>query len=182
MRNSHKILVSCLTLLALWGPSAQAVTLTVENNPGVVGEPAQPLAGWSVNDPDIDTVNLVFTDNKTLESGPGALGFFLGVGGSTDGVSYTGFLLDASGSAIPGTDFFGIVGVDAASVGLAAPTVFSGMRFTSAGSAGSFELGGYAPIVWVGGTPTVGVIPIPAAAWLFGSALGLLGWVRRRTT
>jgi hypothetical protein len=26
------------------------------------------------------------------------------------------------------------------------------------------------------------VIPIPAAAWLFGSALGILGWVRRRTS
>ena len=25
-------------------------------------------------------------------------------------------------------------------------------------------------------------VPIPAAAWLFGSALGLLGWVRRRAT
>ena len=24
------------------------------------------------------------------------------------------------------------------------------------------------------------VIPVPAAAWLFGSALGLLAWVRRR--
>lgn len=27
---------------------------------------------------------------------------------------------------------------------------------------------------------SVEVIPIPAAAWLFGSALGLLGWLRRR--
>ena len=26
------------------------------------------------------------------------------------------------------------------------------------------------------------VIPIPAAVWLFGSALGLLGWVRRKTS
>ena len=26
------------------------------------------------------------------------------------------------------------------------------------------------------------VIPIPASAWLFGSALGILGWVRRRTS
>ena len=25
-------------------------------------------------------------------------------------------------------------------------------------------------------------IPVPAAAWLFGSAIGLLGWIRRRTT
>jgi hypothetical protein len=25
-------------------------------------------------------------------------------------------------------------------------------------------------------------VPVPAAVWLFGSALGLLGWIRRRTT
>jgi hypothetical protein len=28
---------------------------------------------------------------------------------------------------------------------------------------------------------TPAVIPVPAAAWLFGSALGMLGWHRRRT-
>jgi len=32
--------------------------------------------------------------------------------------------------------------------------------------------------VWVG-TPTV--VPVPTAVWLFGSALGLLGWIRRKT-
>jgi hypothetical protein len=26
------------------------------------------------------------------------------------------------------------------------------------------------------------VIPVPAAVWLFGSALGLLGWMRRKAT
>lgn len=29
-------------------------------------------------------------------------------------------------------------------------------------------------------TSTIAPIPVPAAAWLFGSALGLLGWMRRR--
>jgi len=30
------------------------------------------------------------------------------------------------------------------------------------------------------GSWTVSAVPVPAAAWLFGSALGLLGWLRRR--
>ena len=32
----------------------------------------------------------------------------------------------------------------------------------------------------IGSRAKTALIPIPAAAWLFGSALGLLGWVRRR--
>ena len=31
-------------------------------------------------------------------------------------------------------------------------------------------------------TGSFGAVPVPAAAWLFGSALGLLGWVRRRAS
>jgi len=29
-------------------------------------------------------------------------------------------------------------------------------------------------------TDGISVVPVPAAVWLFGSALGMLGWMRRR--
>jgi hypothetical protein len=33
---------------------------------------------------------------------------------------------------------------------------------------------------WAGDSVTLNIVPIPPAVWLFGSALGLLGWTRRR--
>lgn len=44
---------------------------------------------------------------------------------------------------------------------------------TTGGGAGSFANMYYDNI-------SINVVPVPAAVWLFGSALGLLGWVRRR--
>jgi len=38
------------------------------------------------------------------------------------------------------------------------------------------------PVTFPGMWADVELVPIPAAVWLFGSALGLLGWVRRRAT
>ena len=28
--------------------------------------------------------------------------------------------------------------------------------------------------------PGINVVPVPAAVWLFGSALGMMGWLRRK--
>jgi hypothetical protein len=44
-------------------------------------------------------------------------------------------------------------------------------------------LSGNLPINFIDRTAeyTINTVPVPAAAWLFGSALGLLGWLRRKS-
>ena len=51
-------------------------------------------------------------------------------------------------------------------------------KFGSTGTASNCPGGEGECSDWI--TPTAFVVPVPATVWLFGSALGLLGWVRRR--
>jgi PKD repeat protein len=120
----------CLILLALLGFTAQAQA-DVEQfviPVGAVGSSPPDPNPWVIASsyPDTTTCVLVWEDNKQLESGPGALSFFID---GDSGSPYTGHLLDAGLNAIPGTAFFGIVNVDAVKIDLTESTRFSGLRF-----------------------------------------------------
>jgi hypothetical protein len=113
-----------------------------------------------------------------------------GCGGYTFGTSYTD---DSTTIWGPGTAVSQTLGGD--DVATAGPRTISAYDFDTftliSGTDGLtpgdvFSIGNGLPL----GVPNTGgeamkfsvnVIPVPAAAWLFGSALGLLGWMRRRT-
>jgi hypothetical protein len=48
------------------------------------------------------------------------------------------------------------------------------------GSQGHASKNGFIQYGWAVRSGDVAVVPVPAAVWMFGSALGLLGWMRRR--
>jgi len=50
----------------------------------------------------------------------------------------------------------------------------------SRGWSDSSDLSIISGVIYNQGSVTVSAVPVPAAVWLFGSALGLLGWARRR--
>lgn len=188
MFKKHKILISCLMLAALFASGAHAVSIDV--NPGPVGGPANQLS-WTLPNPpapDQFAFDIMFTDNKTLEWGAGTQIFSLLT--SAPAGNYFGAFLDAGGDSIPGTAFVGrfpdtVNPIPLAVVNLADPTVFSGMTFISVTSQNGpgFPAGSAFQLDWVSSTPTVGEVPVPAAAWLFGSGLlGLIGIARRKKT
>lgn len=179
MFKNHKILVSCFMLASLYASGAKAVTCdpTCFVNPGPVGGLAN---GFIFSTSSLPVLDIVWTDNKTLEWEEGQRLFFIfGPPSQTFG----GFLLDASGDIIPGTEIigdttapfdFGFGYLD-----LPETTVFSGIRLLSNwdGTAGySWEWHpDDRPLIGAG------VIPVPAAVWLFGSGLlGLIGVARRK--
>lgn len=169
------------TGLLLTASGAHAITF-LEIDPGTPGEAAQDFDFGFVGLDEDGLLQVTFTDLKTLEWDAGS--HFWTSPGLPVNANYIGFFLDSNLDPIETAAFAGQttgVGGDLsppiAFAALEEDGVFSGLLFSFGGTAqASVDI----DWVWGSDAPRVGVIPIPAAVWLFGSALGLLGWVRRR--
>ena len=180
MFKNHKTLVFCLTLSVLVAGTADAIT-QIEIDPGTPGEAAQDFDFGLVDlDPD-GLLQVTFTDNKTLEWDAGS--HFWSSPGFPLNVNYFGFFLDSNLDAISTAAFAGRTPGEGgdfelpiAIAALEEDGVFSGLLFSFSGEAqGGLDLD------WEWGSDAPRVVPIPAAAWLFGSALlGLVGMARRK--
>jgi len=133
------------------------VFLAVEDNQDLTGNPGDLFILNAILDPDIDTTTPFDLWEMSSEYSSGASdALFFAIDFITlDTTIYTG----TSFRAMPPT----IAAADAAAFLIQQTT-----------STGSFFAVGLLDSV------DVQVIPVPAAAWLFGSALGMLDWARRR--
>jgi len=129
------------------------------------------------------SLTLQFTDNYLNGDGTPAFDLYvLEVGeaeGSTVEVSPDGIVWTLVGT-IPADETLGIgvftYGFDIDAAGFGINDVVNFVRLTDSNFGDTSNPPG-SDFDAVGAIPT---IPVPAAVWLFGSALGLLGWVRRR--
>jgi hypothetical protein len=120
-----------------------------------------------------DSVNAI-----TLYNGGGVLSswssFGTGAGRSAD--AGTGAMIGLNSSAGDGYLWVPEGYVSGDGLGASSSTYY-GETFASLGiTAGTYVSS------WTGDSITLNAVPIPAAVYLFGSGLGLLGWFRRRQT
>ncbi len=178
-KNMMKTLKIIVTLVLFATGSVQAGTVTFDPNPTTVvlgsiftldivgtGFPGTEGGGAQFTyDASVLQVNSVTIDSNVWE-------FFADTGsidnitGSVDGIAVATFVDPGASFAVASIEFVAI-GIGATSLLLSEnplnPWASAGSPVNPAMTAGSVAV-----------TP----VPVPAAVWMFGSALGLLGWMR----
>ncbi len=167
-------IVSGITAITNNGATDQQITLmfTLPITPAI---PGGTVIGGSIQGGLTDTNG----GGATL-SAPTGSSFYTAL---IDGVAVQTLYDDPTSFAVPGTNPFGSENVPALQFGTPIPSLAGPPALTSIGIKLDFILsaGDSASFTSVF-VVEPSVVPVPAAVWLFGSALGLLGWVRRRQT
>ena len=131
----------------------------------------------------IEIDQLFVTGDIDLGGGVAALSGTQGLAGTSAGTGLGGSVVFNLADALSLTqllegfsifDFF-LGGTPDAPTVLTDSSLFADLTFMSVTAAGTIEL-------LVSSDGSLAPIPVPAAVWLFGSALGLLGWARRRAS
>lgn len=191
--NNKLILLPGLLAVMFWTAAAYSASVTLVPSSSIVGQS------------DAFTIDLVLDADDTPGSHPGKFQGDVLIAFDPDFFSFTGFseaqpfttlpvLTGSTGGLSTLTLTFGELqfnsSPDAGLIGTfsfvadVAQLGSSGITVEDANALGSFANQFPVPTSF---NPdffdtTVQIVPVPAAVWLFASALGLLGWVRRRTT
>jgi hypothetical protein len=130
------------------------------------------------------SLTVQFTDNYLNGDGTPALDLFVWEVGEAEGstveVSPDGLVWTLVGT-IPADETLGVgvftYGFDIDAAGFGINDIVNFVRLTDSNLQDTSNPPG-SDFDAIGAIPTI--IPVPAAVWLFGSALGLLGWIRRK--
>jgi len=119
------------------------------------------FSGIGAPQPGASPLGMLSSPGNYLGAGVGSFDFFTGINTAGTVGTFTFLVLGADGDA-----------------GCGATLCLTPVATNQMVSLGGLDI---TDDVFANGISAAQVVPVPAAAWLFGSALGLLGWMRRKT-
>jgi hypothetical protein len=180
-------------LLSIFATSAGAATITFEDQ--VLGETAPVTNGFTFSGSATNSAGseIAVAEIAVGDNGTNVFQFDYGFFCDSGGCGYADINMEAENGgafSFSGADTF-LSGVGSLTIfgykvggGLATDPIGTGdwLNLQSVSFSVSYPQagGGYSQVFEIDNI-SASVVPIPAAVWLFGSGLGLLGWFRRKT-